>query len=239
MRIDPALARGLFPDDVVARFAPMAAGEAGTPALPPEEAALVDDAHPRRFAEFALGRQLAREALATLGVPVEALGRDADRVPLWPSAIVGCISHTRRAPGSEEGEPGASIEAGLVGAVVAHAGSYRALGLDLEPNRATSEGVAGRVCFGDELDWIAGAGEAAVGRRCRVIFSIKEAVYKAFYPSLREVWGFDRVAVVPDLEGERFVASVPASTGYAEVSGRVRIRSGWILSGLALPARER
>ena len=234
MRPDDSLASGLFPDGVAAYFARLDAGTQGPATLPSEEASAIEGAHPRRRAEFALGRVLARRALDALGVPVTALGRDADRVPRWPAEVVGCISHTRRAPG--DGAAPAD-EGGIVGVAVARASAVRAIGLDLEPHRPTAEGIAARVCFGEELDWIgAGRGDPeVVGRRCRTVFSIKEAVYKAFFPTLREVWGFDRVAVRVDLAAERFVAEVPASTGCAEVAGRVRIRDGWILSTLVVP----
>lgn len=234
MRPDDSLASGLFPDGVVACLARLDSDAESVATLPPEEASAVDGAHPRRRAEFALGRVLARRALDGLGVPVTALGRDPDRVPRWPEEVVGCISHTRRAP---QGGSATGDAAGLVGAAVARASAVRAIGLDLEPHRPPAEGIVERVCFGEELDWVgAGHGDPdAAGRRCRAVFSIKEAVYKAFYPTLREVWGFDRVAVRVDLDAERFVAAVPASTGCTEVAGRIRIRDGWILSTLVVP----
>ena len=86
-----------------------------------------------------------------------------------------------------------------------------------------------------EFDWVgegAGADPVERRRRCRVVFSVKEAVYKAFYPRTREFWSFQDVGVEIDLDAARFSATLPASAGRATIEGRVFRRDGWILSGV-------
>ena len=75
-------------------------------------------------------------------------------------------------------------------------------------------------------------GPAQRGRRCRIVFSAKEAVYKAFFPKVRRVWGFLEVHTKFDLEENSFYATLPPDAGRAEVEGRVLRRQGWILSGV-------
>src|ERR1700759_4264312 len=57
------------------------------------EEAAVARAVPRRRAELARGRPLAREALARLGGLTASLPPDSDGVPQWPTGFVGTISH--------------------------------------------------------------------------------------------------------------------------------------------------
>jgi len=83
---------------------------------------------------------------------------------------------------------------------------------------------------------VASAGEADRGRRCRIVFSVKEAVYKAFYPRTRTFWSFQDVGVSIDLEAGSYLAELPEGTGLAKVTGRVACRSGWIVSAVAVEA---
>ena len=65
-----------------------------------------------------------------------------------------------------------------------------------------------------------------------MIFSIKEAVYKAFFPRLRQLWGFQDVELEMQLEENRFLARLPASADRPQVEGRILRRKGWILSAV-------
>jgi len=193
--------------------------------LMPLERAFVEKAVASRQREFATGRVLARRLLAERGYRDFALLPDADRVPVWPVGIVGSISHTR----------------GLCAVGVAAERDHAGLGLDVEPAAAVRAGLERRVCTDRELGWLEAAsvdrGEEP-GVLCRVVFSAKEAVYKAFYPHTRTFWDFHAVEVVIDLGRERFVASLPAGAGLAEIEGRVLRTRDWILSGVSLPPAE-
>jgi len=211
------LLTGLFPDDVQFLSEPI---RDHTRALHPEESLLVASAVAKRQHEFATGRLLARKLLASFGHPDVSILKEEDRIPIWPDGIVGSISHSE----------------GLCGAVVADAKAYAGLGLDLEPDRAVDRDIERVVCRDLEHDWVRAAGEEEHGRRCRIVFSVKEAVYKAFYPRTRTFWSFQDVTVDIDLAGETFRADLPESADRAEAEGRIQIHEGWILSGVAVPA---
>src|SRR5690242_5958922 len=82
-----------------------------------EEAAAVAGAVAARRAEFAAGRSAARRALAELGIGPVALPVGERRMPVWPTGIVGSITHC----------------VGLAAAAVAWADDLAALGIDVEP----------------------------------------------------------------------------------------------------------
>lgn len=187
--------------------------------LLPSERPFIANAVASRQREFATGRVLARRLLADLGHPDFPLVRDKDRVPRWPDGVVGSISHS----GS------------LCVVAVALESQFRGVGLDIEPDEPVESDIERVVCRGDEHDWVVGGKGDERGRRCRVIFSVKEAVYKAFYPRTRVFWSFQDVNVSVDLERGRYRALLPESAGIAQVEGRVQRRDGWILSTLAVP----
>ena len=141
---------------------------------------------------------------------------DADRVPVWPPGVVGSISHKRD----------------LCVVAVAPAQGRRGLGLDIEPDQPARSGLERIVCRDDERRWVDAEGPEAAGRRCRVVFSAKEAVYKACFPELRERWSFQDVGVRIDLEAERFVARLPGPAPTSSLEGRILRRHDWILCGV-------
>jgi 4'-phosphopantetheinyl transferase EntD len=187
--------------------------------LAPEERAFVASAVPKRQHEFSTGRVLARSLLARLGHPDFPLLRAEDRIPLWPDGVVGSISHAGH----------------VCLAAAARVGVARGIGLDLEPDAPVEADIERVVCREGERDWVAEAGEAERGRRRRIVFSVKEAVYKAFYPRTRTFWSFQDVRVEVDLEAESWRAFLPESAGVDVADGRVAMRDGWIVSAIALP----
>ena len=89
------------------------------------------------------------------------------------------------------------------------------------------------VCRPHEREWLESTTDAVeAGRRCRAIFSAKEAVYKAFFPRLRKFWGFQDVEIKIDFDENRFVAQLPESADRSEIEGRILRRDGWILSAV-------
>lgn len=186
-------------------------------ALRAAERAGIERAAVSRQLEFSTGRWLARGLLAALGAPDVALPRNPDRTPGWPAGWVGSISHSGP----------------LCLAAVAPAAQLAGIGLDLEPDQAVKPGLERMVCFGDELDWVAAAGPAEQGQRCRAVFCVKEAVYKAFHPTTGRVWRFAEVSVEIDLEREAFRARLPGDAPLDVVEGRLLRRSGWLVAGVA------
>ena len=94
-------------------------------------------------------------------------------------------------------------------------------------------GVERVVCRPEEGPWLDGASDDEDrARRVRLIFSVKEATYKAFYPELRTFWSFQDVHVAVDESAERFIAHLPDGPDVREIEGRVLRRRGWILSSV-------
>lgn len=215
--IDSATTRltdGLFDDDVQILSSPL---RFRAEDLPSAEAALVARAVDSRRSEFATGRELARTLLRRMGCEVSELLRDDDRVPCWPERVVGSISHCDD----------------LCVVAIAPSTDYRGIGLDVEPDEPVKEGVERIVCRPGERTWLESVPPLERPRRIKLIFSVKEAVYKAFYPELRTFWSFQDVETEIDLEAGSFKASLPEGTEVREIEGRVARREGWILSAVA------
>jgi len=144
---------------------------------------------------FALGRAAARDALADLGVAAVAIGRGPAGEPIWPMNIVGAISH-----------------AGDVGiALAGRASDYAGLGVDVEElSRGMSARAARLVCRPGEMDWV---DVESGSERLTMVFSAKEAVFKAVYP-LERVWlGFGDAELTWRAERGLFEARLLKSPG--------------------------
>lgn len=177
----------VLPDDVVTVTADALAGddEAHLAGLFPEEAALVERAAPRRRAEFAAARACAHEALRRLGRPVVPIGRGERGAPLWPDGVVGALTHCE----------------GLRAAAVAEAAAVRSVGVDVEPHAPLPRGVLGAVSLDDEARWVEAAlGEGAGVRYDTLLFTAKEATYKAWFPLTHRWLGFEdaRIRITTD-----------------------------------------
>ncbi|WP_051722732.1 4'-phosphopantetheinyl transferase [Streptomyces albus] len=135
----------------------------------PEEEALVARAVHKRRAEFRTVRRCARAALASFGVPPAPLLRGSRGEPRWPAGFVGSMTHC----------------AGYRGAAVARSTEFVSLGIDAEPDDPLPGEVLALVSLPEERDRLArqeADGEAAAVRADRLLFSAKEAVFKAWYP---------------------------------------------------------
>lgn len=133
----------------------------------PQERALIARAGAGRRREFTTVRACARLALKELGLAPAALLPDESGAPVWPTGIVGSMTHCR----------------GYRAAVVARRTSVRALGIDAEPHRPLREGVLRLVARPEEQAALAGLdGTVCWGR---LLFSAKEAAFKAWSPGAR------------------------------------------------------
>lgn len=134
---------------------------------------------PKRQAEFLAGRYAAALALQHLA-PVRnqdiQVGIGEQRNPLWPEGVVGSISH--------------------VGSVAVCAVSRRLdkdyLGIDVEVVMSTRvcREVARIVSTRQERDLLCAQG-LSERVALTLIFSAKESLFKALYPSVRDYFGFE------------------------------------------------
>jgi 4'-phosphopantetheinyl transferase EntD len=193
----------------------------------PEEEVAVSRAVPARRGEFATGRACARVALATLGLPPAPIVRGERGAPVWPPGLAGSITHC----------------AGYRAAAVARISDVVALGLDAEPNEALPGGVLDRVAVPPERAWLPGL-TAAVPGVCwdRLLFCVKESVYKAWFPLTGRWLGFEQAAVTVDPDAGTFAADLlapgPARDGrpLTRFTGRWLARDGLLLAAIAVPA---
>lgn len=187
----------------------------------PAEAAVVERAVPKRRREFGTVRFCARQALAELGVPSAPLLPGDNREPLWPSGIVGSLTHC----------------AGYRAAVVARSSEMLGLGIDAEPHAPLPDGVLESIGFGAELDQLAAFGGRV--QADRLLFCAKEAVYKVWFPLARRWLGFADAAVTLGADG-RFEAEllVPGpmveGTELRRLSGRWLVERDVILTAISL-----
>ncbi|MFF3751675.1 4'-phosphopantetheinyl transferase [Streptomyces sp. NPDC002018] len=191
----------------------------------PEEAALMAGRRERRRTQFATARACARRSLAELGLPPAPLLPGAGGAPRWPEGVVGSITHCD----------------GYRAAVVARAAEVAALGIDAEPARPLPRGVLGLVASDGErtaLERLARARPEVCWDR--LLFSAKEAVYKAWYPSVERWLGFADAEVRISPEGTftaRLHPAEPPPGAPTRFSGRWLVRGGLLLTAVSPPGQ--
>ncbi|NPV22745.1 4'-phosphopantetheinyl transferase family protein [Bradyrhizobium aeschynomenes] len=190
----------------------------------PEERAFIQAAVPKRRAEFATARILARRSLAAFGVPPGPLVPGPDRAPVWPSGFTGSISHC----------------ANYCAVVVARRRDVTSLGLDVEDVRELDAGLQDLVLTPAERQWIVAQPEAIRPVLPILIFSAKEAYYKCQYPITRGFLDFRDVELGIEWAPGTFAARV-LKTGWpaavARLSGRFVVDQDRVACGVALMPR--
>lgn len=135
-----------------------------------------------RRQEFTSGRHCASQALKSLGAPTGCpLIPDEDGLPTWPTSYLGSISHCRQ----------------QVVAVAAPADAVDCVGIDIENVHRLSPAAIQRILSDTEMDWVRGSTTLA-----SLVFSAKEAIYKAFYPHYRHPTNFKAVSLHPVAESQ-------------------------------------
>ncbi|MDO4901011.1 4'-phosphopantetheinyl transferase [Actinomyces sp.] len=173
--------------------------------LAPPEAAHIAGVSARRRAEFATVRHLAGRALGELGLERPPMVPGPMGEPTWPDGVVGSLSHCL----------------GYRAAAVARAEEVAALGIDAEPNRPLARGVLVRIASPAErenVDELAAALPDVAGDR--LLFSIKEAVYKAWFPRARKPLRFADAAVDIRPDGAFMAGLATGTDGCTELTGR-------------------
>jgi 4'-phosphopantetheinyl transferase EntD len=191
--------------------------------LLPEEAKLVAKAVKKRRREFATGRACARRALRMLGWPDVAVLVGQAREPVWPSGIVGSITHS----------------VGYCAATVARAVELKSIGIDVEVNSPLPDGVEDLVCTQAELDH---AARLPGQNWSTVIFSAKESLYKAWYPITRKWLGHLDAELTLNPEcGEFSVCIVNPPAGVVEPAdrfvGRFAVTNERVFTAVIVPTR--
>lgn len=132
-----------------------------------------------RRCEFLAGRQCARAALKAIGFQPCPLPADVSGLPRWPDGALASISHSK----------------GQCLAVAAKSSDYRLLGLDLEKTNRLSPSAIKRTVRPEEQVYVQGG-----QKRASLIFSAKEAFYKAQFPRWRRQANFHDLQLAVDEE---------------------------------------
>jgi 4'-phosphopantetheinyl transferase EntD len=192
----------------------------------PEERSLVTKAVAKRRLEFTTVRACARAALAELGVPPAPILPGLRGAPGWPDGVVGSMTHC----------------AGYRAAAVAWHRSAASIGIDAEPHGPLPDGVLAAIARPEEQGWLAELARSAPGVHWdRLLFSMKESVYKAWFPLTGRWLGFEEASVTVDPEAATFIARLqvagPVLGGreLTEFSGRYGVSDGLVVTTIVVP----
>ena len=175
--------------------------------LHPVEEAAVAGAGDKRRRDFALGRACARAALGQAGLADAVIGRGPSGVPQWPQGFCGSITHTT----------------GYAAALAARASDFRSLGLDAERVGGVTEALFSRLFDAREQDWLGGLAKEERRVMATVLFSAKEACFKA--SAARPRLAFHTIYI--DVRGDGLLARQP---GVADMEGRVAIEGELVVT---------
>lgn len=193
----------------------------------PEEKEAIGRAVEKRRREFRTGRACARAALAQLGIEAQAIPSGPRGAPRWPLGVVGSITHCD----------------GYRACALARSTDLVTIGIDAELDAPLPDGVIDDIALPEERRALAllAAEEPGVSWD-RLLFSAKEAVYKAWFP-LAERWlGFEDARVEIDRERRSFSARLLVPGPRLEdrelrgFSGRWLARDGLLLTAIGLTA---
>ena len=146
-------------------------GEAPGGFLFPEEEQIIAHAVEARRREYATVRSCARACLDRLGYASVSILPGVGGAPIWPVGIQGSMTHC----------------AGYAAAAVGPISRFGAIGIDAEPDAPLPDGVLDLVATPAEQDWLAAVQAGPDGLNWdRLLFSAKEAVYKAWFPLVGE-----------------------------------------------------
>lgn len=174
---------------------------------------------PRRQREFSAGRAAARMAL---GLTDQPLPMRPDRAPLWPAGWVGSISHSQTA----------------CLAIAAPVPQFRGLGVDLEPATPLEPDLWETILTPGERQWISALPQGDHGFTAKLIFSAKEAAYKAQYPISEHLFGFENLQIIitAQMFTAHFIAPTPGIPAGSQFKGAWRLAGDQILTLVTIPA---
>ncbi|GAA5786010.1 4'-phosphopantetheinyl transferase family protein [Chitiniphilus shinanonensis] len=167
----------------------------------------------KRKVEFLAGRDCARSALALAGYPGPfALPIGEHRAPVWPEGWTGSISHSK----------------GHAIAVAGRATIYRGIGLDLEHRVPAERAAPLREQIGQPAEWLLGDTLGLPPELWfTLVFSLKEALFKALYPQVGRYFGFEDAEVVAFDDGLAQLRLCATLAPTLPAGLALTARSGW------------
>lgn len=142
--------------------------------LLPEEARSIPGRQPAMRRASGAARWIAHGLLSDIGFNDFAILRTPSGAPVWPGGITGSLAHDDK----------------MAVAAVAPLSKVGSLGIDVEPAQPLPDDIFALVGTGADVT-------GAVDRHLagRLLFSAKEAVYKAVYPLDRQILGYEDITV--------------------------------------------
>ncbi|MEE1781612.1 4'-phosphopantetheinyl transferase superfamily protein [Streptomyces sp. SP17BM10] len=189
----------------------------------PEEEAHVTNAVRQRRAEFTTVRWCARRAMGRLGLAPAPIVPSRRGAPGWDERLVGSMTHCR----------------GYRAAAVAWKTDVHSIGIDAERNDPLPQGLLESIALPSEHAWVRDllrtGGPVAWDR---LLFSMKEAVFKTWYPLTGRELDFEEARITVDPEEGTFRARLLVDPGTElcpqVLSGRWFADEEILLSSIAL-----
>lgn len=219
--------RSILPKTVLVESAQAADWQ--TPVYPEEES-LIKKAVEKRVREFRAGRHCAARVLSWLGVEQYPIVSGSQREPLWPEHIVGSITH--------------SGEVCIAAATIKNA-MITSVGIDVEGAEPLEPNLEKMICTAAELDQLA----RLPGQLpwTKIIFSIKESIFKAWYPLfhcyldfLEATLTFDQLdSDTPTVTIQIHPNEIPDELKNFEFDGQFRLLDDYVLSSVVTSQKTR
>jgi 4'-phosphopantetheinyl transferase EntD len=157
----------------------------------PEEEQIIARAVAVRRREYATVRSCARSCLDRLGYPPVPILPGVGGAPTWPAGVQGSMTHC----------------AGYAAAAVGPVPQISAIGIDAEPDVPLPDGVLDLIATAAERDRLVVAElEPGSPNWDRLLFSAKEAVYKAWFPLVGEWLDHQQAEIIFGPENGAFAA---------------------------------
>ena len=194
--------------------------------LYPEELGHINKAVKKRKREFIAGRVCAKMALKQLGITQFPLLVGKSREPLWPSNVVGSLSHCDD----------------YCGVAIALNTHLKGVGLDIEHNTPLEKDIIDTICTPSEQSWIRNNQPLQGSNWPKIMFSAKESVYKCLFPIFRIYIGFLDVEIRIKPETMQFSAllgkkRLPQYAAHPPLTGHIVYNSQHIFTGVAIEAQ--
>jgi len=188
-------------------------GEVAGAGLFPEEEKIIAHAAESRRREYAAVRSCAQACLGRLGYAPAPILPGVGGAPKWPAGLQGSMTHC----------------AGYAAAAVGPLTLIAAIGIDAEPDAPLPDGVLDLVATPAELDRLAGTRlEPDSPNWDRLLFSAKEAVYKAWFPLVHEWLDHQEAEIVVDPQGGTFAAMLSRDGLFLDRRPIHRLHGRWV-----------
>ena len=151
-----------------------------TDQLHTEETMIISKAIDKRRYEFSAGRLCAQNALQQIGIDNCTLTQGENGEPIWPDQITGSISHNNK----------------WAAAVVSTTNDIMAIGFDIETVNRISNDILKRIITEKEKELLDKNDGQKAQEYAALIFSAKEAIYKALSKLYNKTLRFKDVSII-------------------------------------------